>query len=412
MNNSNNNIINNSSGKNAMILLIVILVILVVGIILMIVFKGKKYDATSNVSTPTTTTTTPPVVSTPDQQYDPYSVLGMSAYYEAMSFSQTDGWKDTSPANNTITPENTRGVIKSSGTFIYGGTEDGFKIPTSVIDQETGNYTMFYIGKYNGFTRKRIITDIANDWYSGFNDDKIGVTSSNVSASNNNAHTEWILVTDQPGRFRVNGTEIIVPNIIVSNISNVSDTSNISNVSDTSNISNVSNTSNIFTPAVNMSTVSNTSNVSTNSKPTQITVNYGGDVRFYSDWAFKEIIIYSKICDKREINIVEKYLENKYLVDLNKLHGIPENADMKDVTEIGVNDSFEGCTSSALMNQAKAFAFTELPAPKCLLYNNTDVLKKWSGDRSNVNTITSCSDKTKSVYSGCVDSTHGFEPIL
>ena len=370
MNNNNNN---QSGGNKGLIIgLIIFFILIVIAIIIFLMLRKKK--TSSGASTPKTTT--PPIVSTPTQQNDPYTVLGMSAYYEPSSFSQEKGWKDTSPGNNDITPENTRGVLNVSENFIYGGVNDGFKIPTSVMDQKTGNYTLFYVGKYNGTNRNRIITDIESDWYSGFNQDKIGVTSSNVSSNNNNANTEWILVTDQPGRFRINGKEIIVPNITVSDTSNVS-----SNVSDTP-------------------------------KLTQITVNYGGDSNLYSDWAFKDIIIYSKICDKREINIVEKYLEQKHVLEFNKLYGLPENADMKDVTKPGENDSLQGCTASALMDTADAFAFVDGPTKKCLLYNSTDVLKKWSGDRSNISTITSCADATKSVYSGCVDATHGFEPIL
>ena len=154
--------------------------------------------------------------------------------------------------------------------FLYGGTDDGLRFPTAVMDTSS-NYTLFHVARYynptGAPTRGRIFNGATLNWLSGFHGDKSGVAYHGdppnggwVTPQTNLHGSQWVLSTDQRNMYRSNGTN-------------------------------------------------RTSSGYSNGASDQLGIN----IRFeYSDWACAEVIVYSRELTSAEYLSVEEYLSAKY----------------------------------------------------------------------------------------------------
>jgi hypothetical protein len=194
----------------------------------------------------------------------PKDIPGLSGRYIVAS-AESSKWKDISGNSNHGIVD--RGSISKEGTsYVKGGTGDGLKFPAAVLDSNS-NYTLFYVGRYNGVAKGRIFDGTDRNWLSTWWNARVGVAHHNgwMTPWENSIHGDdaWVQGTDSVGIYRTNGVDrVTAPN--------------------------------------------------NNQGPSQITIN-SGQTNEFSDWAFKEVIIYNRKLTSEEILKVEKYLKDKYM---------------------------------------------------------------------------------------------------
>jgi hypothetical protein len=159
------------------------------------------------------------------------------------------------------------------GRTVPGGNVDGLRFPTTVMNVDSPYYTLFHVARYYNPTgeptRRRIFDGLGNNWLSGFHQAAIGgayhagsnwITPQPVDLHGN----QWVLSTDQRNMYRSNGTD-------------------------------------------------RTTATYTDTKSTQLTINYGQQVGGESsDWAVAEVIVYNRELTPTEYLSVEAYLSAKY----------------------------------------------------------------------------------------------------
>lgn len=204
----------------------------------------------------------------PTTPVDPFpkDIPGLSGRYTVAS-AESSQWKDISGNGNHAIVD--RGSISKEGTsYVKGGTGDGLKFPAAVLDSNL-NYTLFYVGRYNGEGKGRIFDGTDRNWLSTWWGGRAGVAHHNgwLTPWETGIHgvDAWVQGTDGVGVYRTNG-------------------------------------------ANRVTIEGNTQGTS------QITINSGQLVSTEpSDWAMKEVIIYNRQLTPDEILKVEKYLKDKYM---------------------------------------------------------------------------------------------------
>ena len=86
---------------------------------------------------------------------------GLVGWYKGEAWNGTS-WPDLSGNGNDCTE--TRGTVRRTFDYIYGGTGDGLQFPAGVILPST--YTLFHVARYNGSSKGRIFA-INQDQFSG-----------------------------------------------------------------------------------------------------------------------------------------------------------------------------------------------------------------------------------------------------
>ena len=239
-------------------------VIILVLLLLVAVGAGAYYmmNKTSEepIIAPTMGPTLPP---TPVDPF-PYDISGLSGRYTIESASESE-WRDISGMDNHASVD--RGTLKVTPTEVSGTPADGVKFPAEVLGTRDV-YTLFYVAKYNGTTRKRIFDGTNGNWLSSFHSGKVGIAHHGrwmTPTISIHPGDEWLMGTDSIGLYRSNGRDRV--------------------------------------------TVEGNENTTA-----QITINSGQYVqRETSDWAVKEVIFYNRKLSEPEIIKVEKYLKKKYM---------------------------------------------------------------------------------------------------
>lgn len=173
-------------------------------------------------------------------------------------------WMDVSGKNNTAIVSKGRLTIENG--MVRGGPGDALRFPVETIGE---SYTLFYVGKYDGPTKKRIFDGVDNNWLSGWHDGHAGVAHHGAWLTHPNNYPDsenWIVGTDSIGVFRVNGVDLAIHPTIAGSTS-------------------------------------------------QITINDGAfSASDSSHWAMVEILIYNRKLNIYEIEAVESYLHSEYSV--------------------------------------------------------------------------------------------------
>jgi hypothetical protein len=200
----------------------------------------------------------------------PSDIQGLSGRYTAQSFNdQGESWADLSPMQNHIV--DVKGDLKRTDDYVYGSTSVGLKFPIEVFGLDNA-YTMFYVARYNGYTKARIFDGTDNDWLSGFWGGKTGVAHhrgwlTQKSTATHGPHA-WVIATDAPNKYRTYGEDRVTDQSVYNSTS-------------------------------------------------QITVNMGSHYEGESsDWAIKEVIFYNRLLNLDEIRRVESYMIKTYKSEL------------------------------------------------------------------------------------------------
>jgi hypothetical protein len=230
------------------------------------------------VVTPVTTSAassdTPPAAPPPPVEGAfPEEISGLSGRYTTDSFNDSNNsWADMSPMGNHIL--DVKGDLKRSEDYVHGSKTVGLKFPIEVFGPDNA-YTMFYVARYDGPTKRRIFDGVDNNWLSGFWGGKTGVAHHKgwltQGATSVHGPHAWVIATDAPNKFRTFGEDRVINKDVYNSTS-------------------------------------------------QITVNMGANYEGESsDWAIKEVIFYNRLLNLNEIARVEAYLIKKYRSEL------PEN---------------------------------------------------------------------------------------
>lgn len=116
-------------------------------------------------------------------------------------------------SGSILTSSTDGGLIGGPRPFIYGGTTDKIRFPTTVLASGNNDYTLFHVSRYYSIgpttTRQRIWDGVGGNWLSGFHSGESGVahhggwTTTNTSVD---VHGDnWVFSTDQRYLYRSNG---------------------------------------------------------------------------------------------------------------------------------------------------------------------------------------------------------------
>ena len=193
---------------------------------------------------------------------------GLVGWYKGEAWNGTS-WPDLSGNGNDCTV--TTGTINKAGNYIYGGTGDGLRFPSTILPS---TYTLFHVARYNGSSKRRIFDGTAGNWLSGFWGGRAGVAHHGTWLTQYNTTAfpldQILISTDQKSLYRGNG--------------------------------------------IDLTTISVTGSVE------RLSINYGVTAE-YSDWAVWEVIVYDRELTTGEIETIEGYLFKTYYTYTNP--GVP-----------------------------------------------------------------------------------------
>ena len=131
---------------------------------------------------------------------------GLVGWYKGMTWNGIS-WPDLSGNGNDCTE--TRGTVRKTFDYIYGGTGDGIRFPVGILPS---TYTLFHVARYNGSRKGRIFDGTAGNWLSGFHSNKTGVAFHGYWLTTNSATNfpldEILISADQRDLYRGNGIDL------------------------------------------------------------------------------------------------------------------------------------------------------------------------------------------------------------
>ena len=141
---------------------------------------------------------------------------GLVGFYTAATWNPVSNvWADASGFGNHMTEMggSSISVARPVGApaYVHGASTAWMKFPAGILP--SAQYTLFYVARYNGPTRRRILQGVALDWFSGFHGDKAGVASHGngtcyyVSSSVDLHGSDWVVGSDRSDSFRSNGVD-------------------------------------------------------------------------------------------------------------------------------------------------------------------------------------------------------------
>ena len=186
---------------------------------------------------------------------------GLVGWYKGEAWNGTS-WPDLSGNGNDCTE--TKGTVRRTFDYIYGGTGDGLQFPGVL----PSTYTLFHVARYNGSSKGRIFDGVTANWLSGFHYFKTGVAYHDgwltTNSTTNFPLNEILISTDQKSLYRGNGIDLTINSVTGSN--------------------------------------------------KQLSINHGYYTGLIynelSDWAVWEVIVYDRELSLEEIKFVESYLSH------------------------------------------------------------------------------------------------------
>jgi hypothetical protein len=121
-------------------------------------------------------------------------------------------WMDLSGAGNHVTDiGGSISVARPVGApaYIYGDTTAWLRFPEGILP--SADYTLFFVARYNGATRRRIFCGVQTNWLSGFENNLTGSSFHGNClwiAPHVDLHGyDWVMGTDRSNSFRSNGVD-------------------------------------------------------------------------------------------------------------------------------------------------------------------------------------------------------------
>ena len=183
---------------------------------------------------------------------------GLVGWYKGEAWNGTS-WPDLSGNGNDCTV--TKGTVRRTFDYIYGGTGDGLQFPAAILPS---TYTLFHVARYNGSSRGRIFDGVTANWLSGFWSSKTGVAFHDGWLTQESTTSfplnEILISTDQKSLYRGNGIDLTINSVTGYN--------------------------------------------------KQLSINHGYFTGERSDWAVWEVIVYDRELSLEEIKFVESYLSH------------------------------------------------------------------------------------------------------
>lgn len=365
-------------GTKISLLIFFVVLIIILGIILYIVLNNKEDEEEETKSKKTSKKSAPKV-----SDFSPYSILGMIGYYTETSFQNDKLWKDVSVAHNDIKGDMLKGDISSKGGFVVGTTNEGFNFPANVFND---SYTLVYFGKFN----YGIETSDGKVRMNGV--DVVDKLKISIKQEGEEPFQDILQVNNPPSVITYDKTTFPEGSLVVE-IEYKGETSN-------TTLDGVNGLAEyiVSTVPIYKESIEGSDTITLNYDKTY-SVNMSEDTSKYSDFAFKEIIIYNDAITDNQIKKLEGYFRKTYTTLFNTVQGIKDGATTELVTLTG-DFSESACRSAALVDGAKAFALN-LQESKCILYKDVSQLVDWEGDASDATHISICSDPSKKVSKGC-----------
>ncbi len=182
------------------------------------------------------------------------------AYYNAESFLNGVWYDLTDNLNNAVY---IKGNIQKTNNYLTGTTTSSILFPFDILPEE---YTILHVCKYNGTTKGKILSGYQSKWSSGFASGKSGVaihenwiTQSELSVFDD----KWVFSTDTNNSYRANLNDYTT---VQSNFTS----------------------------------------------QTQLSINLNDLPEENSEWAIACIIVFDRKLSLTEIDLMEKWLTNKY----------------------------------------------------------------------------------------------------
>jgi hypothetical protein len=147
----------------------------------------------------------------------PPITTGLIAHYNADSWTGTR-WTDLSGYGNHVTEVGGTTVISvaqpvGAPAYVQGASTAWMIFPAGVLP--SAQYTLFYVARYNGPTRRRIFQGNSTNWLSGFWNNRSGGAHHGICGwitalpqEGADLHgSDWVLGSDRRDRFRSNGVD-------------------------------------------------------------------------------------------------------------------------------------------------------------------------------------------------------------
>ena len=142
---------------------------------------------------------------------------GLIAHYNVRSWTGSQ-WSDLSGSGNHVTEIGGTSPISvaqpfGSPPYLYGASTASMKFPVGILP--SASYTLFFVMRYNGAARNRLLNGLSQNWLSGFWGGKSGVAFHGDIASctwltqfTTDVHgNDWVVGTDLSNSFRSNGVD-------------------------------------------------------------------------------------------------------------------------------------------------------------------------------------------------------------
>ena len=141
---------------------------------------------------------------------------GLIAHYNVGSWTGSQ-WSDLSGSGNHVTEIQGTPILVAlpfgSPPYLYGASTASMKFPVGILP--SANYTLFFVMRYNGAARNRLLNGLNQNWLSGFYQGKSGiayhgdiVSCAWLTQSTTDVHgNDWVVGTDLSNSFRSNGVD-------------------------------------------------------------------------------------------------------------------------------------------------------------------------------------------------------------
>jgi hypothetical protein len=185
---------------------------------------------------------------------------GMVGWYDGNSL-KNNTLLDKSSNKNDVT--NIKGELIKIDNYLSGTIDTKIIFPENILPS---TFTFIHVSRYSGVNRRRIFSSTKNNSLSGFWGNNTGVSYYEdwKTEKKNNVDSNWLLSVDSNDFYRGNGTD--------------------------------------FT-------------IKATGEGTQIAINEGKYPKETSDFEIAEMIIYERVLEDEEIEMIERYLTDKY--DIN-----------------------------------------------------------------------------------------------